>query len=132
MCAVLVEEAKPLALWIETGIDTGALQSAAVAAEGLSPASAGPHAGEYETSLVAWLRPGSVRGEALAAGPPLAGHAGQELFYPSLRPNAPIGVLGDPTRAARERGRAYLDAWVAALESAYRSAFRAGTEKNRV
>ena len=131
MRASLVDGAKPMALWIETEIDTGALQSAAVALQGLPPASAGPHAGEYETSLVAWLRPGSVRGEALAAGPPLAGDAGQELFYPSLRPNAPIGVLGDPTRSSRERGRAYLEAWVAALESAYRSAFRAGTEKKR-
>ncbi len=131
MRAALVEAAKPLAVWIETEIDSGGLQSSIVAAHGLAPASAGPHAGEFETSLVAWLRPGSVRGQALVAGPPIEGHAGQELFYPSLRPNAPMGVLGDPTRAARERGRAYLEAWVAGLEAAYRSAFRGGPEKKR-
>lgn len=131
MRASLVEAAKPLAVWIETGLDTGGLQAAAVAEQGLPSASAGPHAGEFETSLVAWLRPGSVRGDALAAGPPNALPVGQEVFYPSLRPNAPAGVLGDPTGAARERGRAYLDAWVTGLEAAYRSAFRAGSEKKR-
>jgi creatinine amidohydrolase len=127
----LERRALPLVVRIESELDTGRLQSAAVAARGLAPESAGPHAGEYETSVVAWLRPGSVRPGELAAGPPLAGHAGQALFYPSVRPNAPKGVLGDPTGAARERGGAYLDAWVDALEVAYCAAFRGGAEKKR-
>lgn len=120
----LVQRARPLAVAIETGIDLGRLQSRIVAAAGLEPSSAGPHAGEYETSLVAWLRPGSVRAGALEAGPPVDPAAGQALFYPSLRPNAPRGLLGDPRRAARERGSSYLDAWVDALETAYHSADR--------
>ena len=127
----LVRGAQPLALWIENEIDLGRIQSEVVAARGLAPATAGPHAGEYETSLVAWLRPGSVRPHALAAGPPVDPAAGQSLFYPSLRPNAPMGVLGDPTRAAREAGRVYLDAWADALEAAYHAAFAGGPEKKR-
>ncbi len=135
MAGRLVLRVTPLAVSIETGIDLARIQSEVVAAQGLEPASAGPHAGEYETSLVAWLRPGSVRAGSLAAGPPVDPEAGQALFYPSLRPNAPQGVLGDPTRAARERGRAYHEAWVDALEAAYhsalRTAFAGGPEKKR-
>jgi len=127
----LVRGAHPLAVSIESRLDLGRLQSHAVADRGLDPESAGPHAGEYETSLVAWLRPGSIRSQALEAGPPIDPTAGQSLFYPSLRPNAPIGVLGDPTGAASERGRAYLEAWVDALEVAYRAAFADGSEKKR-
>jgi len=127
----LVEGARPLVVRIADSVDTAALQAAIVEAEGLPPSSAGPHAGEYETSLVAWLRPGSVRRDALAAGPPDALRTGEDPFYPSLRPNAPEGVLGDPTRAARERGAAYLEAWVDALAADYRAAFPPAAEKKR-
>ena len=44
------------------------MQMAAVVAEGLDADHAGPHAGEYETSLVAALRSGSVRHVELAPG----------------------------------------------------------------
>ena len=47
----------------------------------------------------------------------------QGLFYPSLRPNAPEGVLGDPSSALAVRGERYLDAWVDLLEQGYRAAF---------
>ncbi len=120
MSAQVIRRALPLVARIENEIDVGGLQAEVVARRGLLGASAGPHAGEYETSLVAWLRPGSVRPEALAPGPPIATAAGASLFYPSVRPNAPLGVLGDPTRADRAAGPAYLDAWLDALEAAYR------------
>lgn len=121
--------ARPLALRIELGIDVGRLQAEIVAVRGLDGASAGPHAGEYETSLVAWLRPGSVRPGARVAGPPIDPAAGASLFYPSVRPNAPDGVLGDPTRADGAAGLAYREAWVDALEAAYRVAFAGAAEK---
>lgn len=127
----LAEAARPLELAIGDGLDVGRLQEAVVAAHDLDARAAGPHAGEYETSVVAWLRPGSVRGEALASGPLVVAGSGQDLFYPSLRPNAPQGVLGDPTRATRGRGEAYLSVWVDALERAYRGAFGSDAEKNR-
>ncbi|MBK7950450.1 MAG: creatininase family protein [Deltaproteobacteria bacterium] len=127
----LAEGARPLVLALGDGLDVGRLQEAVVAAHGLAPRAAGPHAGEYETSVVAWLRPGAVRGEALASGPLVVAGSGSELFHPSLRPNAPEGVLGDPTRATGGRGEAYLEAWVDALERAYRGAFASVAEKNR-
>ncbi|MFO0688789.1 MAG: creatininase family protein [Myxococcota bacterium] len=128
----LLAAAAPLTLVIADGLDVGRLQEAVVAAHGLDPRAAGPHAGEYETSVVASLRPGSVRVGDLASGPLVAaGGGGQDLFYPSLRPNAPRGVLGDPTRAARGRGDRYLDAWVDALVRAYLDAFASAAEKKR-
>jgi creatinine amidohydrolase len=123
--------ARPLAVRIELELDVGRLQAEIVAARGLDGTSAGPHAGEYETSLVAWLRPGSVRPGARVAGPPIDPDAGASLFYPSVRPNAPVGVLGDPTRSDGAAGLAYREAWVDALEAAYRVAFAGAPEKKR-
>ena len=123
MSARVVRRALPLVVRIEDGIDVGRLQAEVVARRGLLRESAGPHAGEYETSLIAWLRLGSVRREALAPGPRIARVVDASLFYPSLRPNSPLGVLGDPTLADRAAGPAYRDAWLDALETAYRTAF---------
>jgi len=139
MRARLAARARPLAVAVADAIAAGRLQAAAAAAAGRPAGRAGPHAGEYETSLVAWLAPGSVRLRALEAGPTLGpDDDAQALFYPSLRPHAPQGVLGDPTHADRARGAAYLDAWVDALATAYRAAFAptaagtgAGAEKKR-
>ncbi|MEM9176871.1 MAG: creatininase family protein, partial [Myxococcota bacterium] len=121
----LIAAARPLALRIEMDQKIGAMQSAVVEAASLSPQSAGPHAGEYETSVVAHLRPGTIRTDALVPGRIVAAGESQGLFYPSLRPNAASGVLGDPSRAAAERGAHYLDAWIELLASAYRDAFGA-------
>ena len=101
------------------------MQAESVRAEGLDPDGAGPHAGEFETSLVAALRPGSVRRAELAPGRIATAERAQAFFYPSLRKNAPDGVLGDPSQASADRGARYLDAWVELLEARYRSAFGA-------
>ena len=116
---------------IETELPIAAMQADSVAAHALEPSSAGPHAGEFETSLVAWLRPGAVRREALAPGRIVSLEEGASLFYPSLRPNAESGVLGDPSHASADRGRDYLEAWLDLLETAYRAAFPGRTEKKR-
>ena len=129
----LCESVLPLTLRIETDLRVGAMQSQVVEAEALSPLAAGPHAGEYETSLVAHLRPGSIREEHLVPGRMVEPGEAQGLFYPSLRPNAESGVLGDPSAAIGERGQRYLTAWVDLLISGYRAAFPetpASTEKN--
>ena len=117
----LVLAASPLILHVETDLRVGAMQSAVVAAEGLSPLAAGPHAGEYETSLVAYLRPGAVRHDRLAPGREVTPGEAQGLFYPSLRPNTSTGVLGDPSTSAAERGERYLCAWLDLLEKGYRA-----------
>lgn len=126
LCAAV----RPLELRIEMDPRIGAMQSAVVEAASLAPSAAGPHAGEYETSVVAHLRPGTIRTDALVPGRIVAPGESQGLFYPSLRPNAESGVLGDPSRAAAERGAGYLEAWVALLAAAYRDAFepRGATE----
>ena len=131
MGARLEAVAKPLDLRIETNLRVGAMQSASVAAETLSPLAAGPHAGEYETSLVAMLRPGTIRTDQLVSGRIVEPGQAQSLFYPSLRPNTESGVLGDPSAASAARGERYLDAWLDLLEGAYRVAFSGATEKNR-
>jgi len=127
----LEEAAKPLALRIETDLRVGAMQSSIVEAEALSPLAAGPHAGEYETSLVAMLRPGSIRTSGLVPGRIVEPGQAQALFYPSLRPNTESGVLGDPSAASSVRGERYLEAWLDLLEGAYHVAFTEGAEKKR-
>jgi len=128
----LTERAGRLTLVIETKLEgVSQMQVDVVRSEGIDPHHAGPHAGEYETSLVASLRPGSVRRRELAQGRIASPQDAQGLFYPSLRPNAPLGVVGDPSHASAERGRRYLDAWLDVLEGAYRSAFGTASEKKR-
>ena len=128
----LTEAVLPLKLRIETDLRIGAMQSEVVEAEALSPLAAGPHAGEYETSLIAHLRPGSIREEHLVPGRVVEPGEAQALFYPSLRPNTESGVLGDPSSAIADRGQRYLQAWVDLLASGYRAAFpaAASSEKN--
>jgi creatinine amidohydrolase len=127
----LIVSAPDLELRVETNLRVGAMQSRVVASEALEPASAGPHAGEYETSIVAMLRPGSIRREGLRPGRVVSAGEGESLFYPSLRPNAESGVLGDPSMASAGRGERYLTAWLDLLEAAYREAFDGRAEKNR-
>jgi creatinine amidohydrolase len=130
----LAKSLPDLELRIQTDLPISSMQALRVAAEGLDPHSAGPHAGEYETSVVARLRSGSVRRGALRPGRRVSGDEEQSLFYPSLRPNAENGVLGDPTRASAARGQRYLEGWLDLLEAAYRAAFddsAGGVEKKR-
>jgi creatinine amidohydrolase len=65
------------------------------------------------------LRPAGVRRGALAAGTEAPCADAQALFYPSLRPNAPNGVVGDPRPADAARGARYLEAWVAELVACF-------------
>jgi creatinine amidohydrolase len=89
---------------------------------GISPAAAGQHAGEFETSLLLGLRPDAVRDTARRRGRVAAVADAHALFYPDLRRGAPDGVVGDPRLAAAPRAGAYLDAWCDALVAAYRGA----------
>ena len=131
MRARLARSVPGLELRIETDLRVGLMQSRVVALEGLAADSAGPHAGEYETSIVAMLRPGSIRRKGLRPGRIVSKGEAQALFYPSLRPNTESGVLGDPSRASADRGERYLAAWLDLLEAAYREAFSDRTQKKR-
>jgi len=120
--AVLRERAKPAALTVVHGIDrVSRIWQSASAREGVSSMESGHHAGEYETSIVCALRPEAVRWSELRAGTDGDVPDPQVLFYPSLRPNAPDGVVGDPRRASAERAERYLAAWTDLLVDEYRA-----------
>ena len=95
---------------------------------GVSPEQSGHHAGEFETSIIAALRPGAVRHSQLAEGVVEGVTDAQRLFYPSLRENAANGVVGDPRGARAERGRVYLESWIEALVECYRADGAAGAD----
>jgi creatinine amidohydrolase len=117
----LKTRAAPAVLTIVQGIGRiGRLWQEASAREGIDAASAGHHAGEFETSIMAALRPCAVRFSEMRPGVAAGAENPQTLFYPSLRANAPSGVVGDPTRSSAERAERYLDAWVDLLVEAYR------------
>jgi creatinine amidohydrolase/Fe(II)-dependent formamide hydrolase-like protein len=86
----------------------------------LTPEDSGHHACELETSIMLALRPAALRTDLLGAGYTRPTDDPQALFYPSLRPNAPNGTVGDARAASGERGERYLAAWVDVLETAYR------------
>lgn len=126
----LASSAAPMHLHVETDLSAVArLQADVVGEAGLDPLGAGPHAGEFETSVVAALRAGAVRSAALEVGPLIEPEQAQKLFYPSLREHTPTGVLGDPSRSSSARGAGYLAAWVDHLERVYRSVFPDRPEK---
>jgi creatinine amidohydrolase len=101
-----------------TGL-TRALQRAA-AEQGIGPATAGHHAGEIETSMLLALHPAAVRREGFAPGTLAPETDAQALFYPSLRPNAPSGTVGDPRAADAGRGARYLEVWTGELIACFR------------
>ncbi len=92
------------------------------AKHGLGPEASGHHAGELETSILAAIRPHSVRRSALGAGFVEPVSDPQALFYPSLRDHAESGTVGDPQGASAEWAEGYLDAWAGLLVEAYRRA----------
>lgn len=128
--AALRAAGRPAAVLVVSGIDALTRRwHRAAAAHGVPPATAGLHAGEFETSILLGLRPDAVRRRRLGAGHrPRAGDA-HGLFYPDLRRAAADGVVGDPRRAAPTRAAAYLDAWSEALVAHYRRAKKRATTK---
>jgi creatinine amidohydrolase len=87
--------------------------------ESISSEISGAHAGEFETSIIAGLRPDLIRWAQMRAGTTMMPDDPQTLFYPSLKNNAPDGVVGDPCAATAERAERYLSAWVEFLIAAY-------------
>jgi len=123
MLPALAAAAQPMPVFAFTDLPRlGAAFAATAAGLGITPAVAGHHAGELETSILLALRPDAVRAAALAAGHTAPVADLQTLFYPSLRDHAPSGTVGDPRAASVTRADAYLDAWVDVLVDAYRRA----------
>jgi creatinine amidohydrolase len=119
----LRDVAKPATLTVVRGIErVSALWQAASAREGVSAMASGHHAGEFETSIIAAIRPDAIRWNELRLGTDGEVPDPQVLFYPSLRPNAPEGVVGDPRQASPERAERYLAAWTELIVAEYRAA----------
>ena len=95
--------------------------------EGVPADASGAHSGEFETSIVAGLRPDWIRWQQTGPGIITLPAGSQDLFYPSLRDHAPNGVIGDPRVAASERAERYLTAWVDVLVAAYQRTLGAAT-----
>jgi creatinine amidohydrolase len=121
MLPALRAAAAPMRVDAFTDLDglTAALHEAG-AALGVDAGAAGHHAGEVETSMLLGLRPGAVRSAAIAPGLVARVDDPQALFYPSLRPNAPSGAVGDARGASGAHAARYLEVWSALLASAYR------------
>lgn len=120
--ATLRERALPARLTVVHGIDAlGRLWQEESVRAGAPPGAAGHHAGEFETSIIAALRPDALRWDELRGG--ISGDVPepQRLFYPSLRDHAPEGVVGDPSQASAERGEGYLQSWASVIVDAYRA-----------
>lgn len=74
------------------------------------------HAGELETSVMLHLAPERVRRDQMADFAPVASDA--RRYVRQRMPTAPggsQGVLGYPTRATPEKGRAVFERWVGAV-----------------
>jgi len=83
------------------------------AAHGISQAVSGIHAGEFETSVVLYLRPELVVMERAEEG--FVGDLTQaipQLLKEGVHSVSSNGILGDARPAQAERGKAYLEAWV--------------------
>jgi creatinine amidohydrolase len=102
------------------------------ASHGVPSEAAGQHAGEIEASIIAGLRPGSLRVAALAPGLLHTPADSQSIFYPDLRKHAPDGTVGDPRTASPDRSALYLDAWVDELVAAYEGAKKRHQTKGTV
>ncbi|MHB1133429.1 MAG: creatininase family protein [Chloroflexota bacterium] len=102
-----------------------AMLYAAAAEFGVSPAVAGAHSGELETSLMLALWPDLVR---LASARP--GYLGPQdnladtLFARGIGAIDAGGVLGDPRLGTAEKGRVYLERFVADVVAFVRPALK--------
>ncbi len=120
----LADEHLALGVHVFSDLDAVVEAQASVAARfDVSPEAAGHHAGEWETSVVAALAPGSVHLDRAEPGIIEKPDDVQSLFYPRLDIHAPNGVVGDPRGADPARAEVYLAAWVDVLDQAYARAF---------
>lgn len=96
------------------------------------------HAGEMETSLALYLRPGSVATDRLRADLPATASSRRSI---DLRASGPVsqpldlerdtreGVIGDPTAATIEKGQVFVDALVERLVEVIDELAAAPTER---
>jgi creatinine amidohydrolase len=76
---------------------------------GVGEAQSGIHSGEWETSLMLWLRPEQVKMDRAKEG--FVGELSEILskVFDGIETLDPNGVLGDPRPASAEAGKRYMD-----------------------
>ncbi len=80
------------------------------ATEGVAPEVSGSHAGEFEASMLAAIRPDLLRTDELAEGDPRPlGEIAEAMMRDGIHTVSPNGVLGDQRPADAARGHRYLD-----------------------
>lgn len=99
---------------IVTGISLDELDKALAEmdrVEGLPQGTCGGHACDWETSLMLLIDENYVRRDKLQKGyvGPLNGELLDVFFNKGVGEVSPIGVMGDPTGADKERGRRYFE-----------------------
>ncbi len=96
-----------------------ALRAAAHAGGRVTASDSGGHAGELETSLMLALAPQFVRTSRMEPGytGPLDDAATAIFFDEGVAALSAIGVIGDPRGSSAAAGRAYVDAFLDAVEA---------------
>lgn len=99
--------------------------------EGISLEVSGSHAGEFEASMLASIRPDLIRKKELAAGDPrpLNEIAGSMMEY-GIQSISENGVLGDQRPADSERGNRYLDCLADWLVKDFKKQYKLWKEEN--
>ena len=86
---------------------------------GVSPEASGAHAGESEVSMIMWAKGDLVREERIPDARGFMGEfdeeTAQRIFDHGIGALSPIGVLGDPSGASGEHGRAYIEGLTSAI-----------------
>ena len=81
---------------------------------GITSEDSGAHAGESEVSMMMYANPKGVRPENIPIGKGYVGvfdeSATEKIFKEGIAGLSSIGVLGDPTKASKEHGEAYIEA----------------------
>ena len=86
---------------------------------GVTPEESGAHAGESEVSMMMWARGELVKEDRI---PEAGGYLGSfteeetnKVFEEGIGAISPIGVIGSPTKAKKEHGKAYIEDLASAL-----------------
>jgi creatinine amidohydrolase/Fe(II)-dependent formamide hydrolase-like protein len=86
---------------------------------GVTPEESGAHAGESEVSMMMWTRGDLVKEDLIPEGTGYLGEFAEEetdkVFEEGIGALSPIGVLGSPTKAKKEHGKAYIEELASAL-----------------
>lgn len=108
----------------DMGAYTGSTWDKVPGQEGIPLSASGSHAGEFEASMLAAMRPDLLRREHLAKGDPRPfPEIVEQMMTEGIHTVSPNGVLGDQRQADADRGNRYLEAIAAWLVDDFKRQF---------